>query len=338
MKKIKVAAGISAFLALCMLASGCSSQKYESIYSRAVPSFQVREDGSFKVLQITDTHLLGGTKFDKDNETLRELEKAVTTLDYDLVVMTGDLVINEGLKLYYNKYNGVRRFADLMEKHGVYWAYTLGNHEGAIIGNNESIIKTLLPYEHCIIGNTEQVDGETNFVVDLKKQDKTVHSLILMDSHDKDKEQGTKGYDYIKQSQIDWYKAVLKARGNVPSTLFMHIPLPEFREADKAGQFDGSGEVLRLDGICAPTYNSGFFDVIKSQKSTGMVSVGHDHNNRWGAWYQGVYFMYARVSGFNAWGLSEKVAPGVTMITIRTGADTAKGMYQVEDIKFSSIK
>lgn len=55
-----------------------------------------RRNGKFKIMQITDTHL-GSLPFNEcDNNTINLVKKALSTLDVDLVIHTGDIIWSEG--------------------------------------------------------------------------------------------------------------------------------------------------------------------------------------------------------------------------------------------------
>ena len=73
----------------------------------------------------------------------------------------------------------------------------------------------------------------------------------------------------------------------VESTLFIHIPLPEYNMAAKIYEpindgftKDGNGNFGMLrEPICSPYYNSGMFEKIVELNSTKNVICGHEHKN-----------------------------------------------------------
>ena len=108
------------------------------------------------------------------------------------------------------------------------------------------------------------------------------------------------GYDYIKESQINWYEQMVnytKSTNNneiVDSLMFFHIPLPEFDDAWNSYK-EGKSELItgnKLEKSCPSNYNSGLFEKIKELKSTKGVFVGHDHINDFIIKYEGVYLGY----------------------------------------------
>ena len=83
------------------------------------------------------------------------------------------------------------------------------------------------------------------------------------------------GYDYIKENQIHWYEYMVKGLAEstgapVESSLFIHIPLPEYNMAAKIYEPINDGFTKDENGnfgmlrepICSPYYNSGMFEKI----------------------------------------------------------------------------
>ena len=118
------------------------------------------------------------------------------------------------------------------------------------------------------------------------------------------------GYDYIKKNQIHWYEYMVKGLTEyngtpVESTLFIHIPLPEYNMAAKIYEpindgftKDGNGNFGMLrEPICSPYYNSGMFEKIVELNSTKNVICGHEHKNNFSVLYRGVRLTYATKTG-----------------------------------------
>lgn len=164
-------------------------------------------------------------------------------------------------------------------------------------------------------------------------------------------------YDYIKQSQIDWYewavKGIQSINGSdsiVTSSAFFHIALPEFAYAyadyektildengkllseEKLQELEKNGAVnfgANREQVCAPYYNSGFFDVMKTLGSTKNVIVGHDHVNNSSIVYQGIRLTYALKTGDGCyWDKSGKVSGGTTITITADGSTTTKHIYR----------
>lgn len=118
------------------------------------------------------------------------------------------------------------------------------------------------------------------------------------------------GYDYIKKNQIHWYEYMVKGLSEyngtpVESTLFIHIPLPEYNMAAKIYEPINDGFTKDENGnfgmlrepICSPYYNSGMFEKIVELNSTKNVICGHEHKNNFSVLYRGVRLTYATKTG-----------------------------------------
>lgn len=162
-----------------------------------------------------------------------------------------------------------------------------------------------------------EVDGVGNYVVEILAPAQSQHSAItlyFLDSHSYSPDEATyRGYDWIKPSQIQWFRDTarsLQTKNDKYSHIhlnmaFIHIPLPEF--TDQANIFAG-GEYR--EPSTAPGFNSGFYDALKEQ---GVVSVGcgHDHVNDFCALRPhsegtpganlGPWMCYAGASGFGGY-------------------------------------
>lgn len=155
-----------------------------------------------------------------------------------------------------------------------------GNHddEGSLPRAAQMQILESLPYSLAKAG-PEEIDGVGNYYVEVLARGKSDHSaltLYMLDSHAySPDERKYHGYDWIKQNQIDWFKKTstsLKKTHKEYSKLhmdlaFIHIPLPEYRDADLA--IKGSWK----EGVTAPNFNSGFRDALVEQ-GVVMVSCG----------------------------------------------------------------
>jgi hypothetical protein len=140
-----------------------------------------------------------------------------------------------------------------------------------------ALIETL-PYSLSKAGPGD-IAGVGNYYVEVLGRGSSKHSaltLYLLDTHAySPDEHSFKGYDWLKKSQIDWFKttadALKDAHGDYTlhhmDLAFIHIPLPEYRDKDK----DSVG--LRNETVTAPGFNSGFRDALV-EKGVVLVSCG----------------------------------------------------------------
>ena len=263
--------------------------------------------GTFKILQLTDTHIS-----DKDDQDLHYafletlIKDANKNNDVNLIVITGDLFTFAGKTT-------ARKYFDFFDKQGIPWTVVFGNHDEQTYFSvewmtkqlNQKNYKRLQDHSSCCVFHDyedDNVRGNCNFAINLKKGGAVTDQLIMMDSN-RYNFGGYFGYDYFKESQIKWYENLVKETadtfnsGNpVNSLMFYHIPLFEINDAYEKGSViydgrNGAGDGRRED-CCPPKTNSGFFETIVSKGSTKAMFFGHDHVNTFEADYEGVKFCY----------------------------------------------
>ncbi|MBR0413637.1 MAG: metallophosphoesterase [Clostridia bacterium] len=221
-------------------------------------------DRELKVMQLSDIHLGAGfLTRSNDKQVIQTVETMVRAEKPDLVIVTGDAFFPVPRSGTFNNANELKVFAGLMNRLGVYWAYTFGNHEyQGMAYLKESALAERLEgcSEYCLFQRgSESVSGEGNYAINVKNSDGVIiRSLILLDSHayKADDRWGLgEAYDNIHQDQIEWYKnlvnnftelnkqaiaatADLTKRSTysknfsiVKSSLFFHIPIEEYKIA-----------------------------------------------------------------------------------------------------------
>lgn len=297
-------------------------------------------DDDFVILTSTDFH------YDEDTElnakTTELFVRQIKDTKPDLIILTGDVILSK-----YQQVDAIK-FADMMEKLGIYWTAVFGNHE---VREEKGFYKWLLlksfsDYDHCLVKHgPENLFGYGNHTINIiGKNGKLREALFLFDSG-RDITEGTRkkynlpdemdSYDFLKNEQIDFYENEIKRLrnkyDNVDSMMYMHIPLCEYSHAFKGNEKEGftpSGECRILYGeqyesVGCSKYNSGMFDKILELKSTKAVFAGHDHVNDWVAEYKGVYLVYSQAANYNPYHLGHKTdkpesewMQGVTLTTI----------------------
>ncbi len=293
-----------------------------TVIARLNSDGSIKNDG-FRILSTTDLHLGDDPKL--RNKTFQMLADQMKRAKPDLVIFTGDIILS--------KYQHIDciQFAQLMEKLGIYWAIVFGNHEAQEDKGffKYLLIKSVSDYPHCLtkLGD-EKLYGYGNFAINIcNGKDSMLQSLYFFDSgrdirDEYRKEHGVpddmKGYDFLKNSQIAWYRAKLAAvkakYGNVKSMMYMHIPIKEYEHVIKPDGnggfvFTGECEVLyggAYESIGSSPFNSGMFDAILKGNSTQAVFSGHDHINDFCAIYNGVYLVYNQCGGYETYTMGEK--------------------------------
>ena len=276
-----------AFISLLAL-SACGTREYQP--QDYILEMNYKSD--FRILQLTDIHLS-----DKDDQ---ETQFKFLDLLYkdannpDLVIVTGDLFTFAGkdtAKSLFNYFNSKK----------VPWTVCFGNHDEQCYFSVDWLTETLSNLgSYCMFKDLQDdnVNGNCNFVINLKEGNKVHDQLFVMDSNRYNFDLSQLGYDCFKQNQIDWYESVVKYTkeqngDTVNSLMFYHIPLPEVNPAwEEAKNANAVIYGEKREASCPPDHDYGFFTKIKELGSTKAMFFGHDHINNFEVDYQGVKFCY----------------------------------------------
>ena len=170
------------------------------------------------------------------------------------------------------------------------------------------------------------ITGRSNQLIELRNADGTINqALFLIDSNAYTGD-GLNKYDFIHDDQVEWYKEQVlreeKEEGHVvPSMIFFHIPLQEYKEAyklyesgsDEVKYYFGSNDEEMMDKVCCSEYPSKLFDTAKELGSTTGFFCGHDHYNNMSLEYKGMRLTYGMSIDYLA-------MPGIARDTKQRGA------------------
>ncbi len=291
----KVAALSGAAIALPDVDASAGRRNGDAVGTdKPVREFSFRADGRFKVLQFTDTHYVAG-----DRRSERALANVIEMLDTerpDLVIHTGDIIFGNPAAR-----SAIELFQPLVDRN-VPFAVTLGNHDSDFELNREEIFDVI----RSIPGNIntpvrEGLYGCSNDVITLSSSKGVERVFYLFDSGSYIDFRGEKGYDYIRHSQIGWYRdhsgAFTKANGGrpVPSMAFFHIAVREFADGMKDENRDLVG--TSCEKPCPSNYNSGLVANFKEMGDVEAIVCGHDHDNDYVMNYQNMFYIFGRYSG-----------------------------------------
>ncbi len=201
-----------------------------------------REDGTFKIMQITDMQEIPAISKD----TIALMERAVLEEQPDLVVYTGDQIKGYGVT-YKGKGEELERevaqtIGKLLEpvtKRGIPFAVTFGNHDCQVgISNQDQFYHIYKRLPNCIGEQAEGIDGGGTCAIPIEASDgsgRDVFELYLFDSGT-DAREG--GYEAFDPKIIAWYRKQredLREKNGmyVPSIVFQHIPMREYYEVLK---------------------------------------------------------------------------------------------------------
>ncbi|WP_186431904.1 metallophosphoesterase, partial [Oenococcus oeni] len=246
----------------------------------------------FKICQLTDTHL-GAYPFSKeDDKTFLSIKKVLKNNNFDLIMITGDLIW--GNKVFDLK-NTLYHFYEIFDDISVPVAITYGNHdsEGKFSRNRirecESRIKYLADKKNLFL-----TDNRENYTLEVFDDNNELEHIIYVwdsGSYPKNKKIGT--YDAIGTEQINWFLNLpydnYVDRNDIG---FLHIPLPEYAEAKIIkGQYK--------DRVSSSEINSGLFFNLLKDKNFKALFAGHDHKNNFEGVFKGIELVYGNISGYN---------------------------------------
>lgn len=296
--------------------------------------WNIISDNGIKVLQLTDVHIGGGwMSMKKDQMALNAVAAIINAEKPDFVIVTGDIAfpIPYAAGTLNNK-SGARIFAELMETLGVYWTATYGNHDTEAYSyfDREDITDFYEQYPHCLMRDgAKDVDGYGNQVFNIVKSNGVItRSLFTIDSHsyvDGDYFGIFWKYDNIHDNQIEWYKNTVESNRNhnmmklyssssatatedinvnPPSSVFLHIPISEYKDAwyEYAENGCADTENVKLNYgtagesgniVYSGIYEDNFFETMQDLHSTDSVFCGHDHLNNFSLNYKGIDLNYS---------------------------------------------
>lgn len=279
MKKMILAAAM-----ICMSVAGLNAQV-----------LKFNSDKKFKIVQFTDVHWVTGNPETKVSE--ERMNEVLDAEKPDLVVFTGDFVTGEPAA------KGIKELLAPTLSRNLPFAVVYGNHDDEQDMTRKEIYEFMKDIPGNLTLTTEGISGVSNYVLPLKSSESDKESAVLyfFDSNSYSKLEGIKGYDWIKQDQINWYTEMSRefTEGNdgmpLPALAFFHIPLPEYDEAMKSDNAMSIG--TKREKPCSPEINSGLFAAMLSAGDVMGTFVGHDHVNDYSVNWKGILLCYGRFTG-----------------------------------------
>lgn len=274
-------------------------------------------DGELKIVQFTDNHYKWGKRASK--AAVECVESVLDAEQPDFVMFTGDLVYSD------NVARSIEAMLKPVIDRGLPFAYVFGNHDADYDMSHAEIYDYISSFPGALIPGRGELESP-DYTIEVRASemsDSVAAVLYCLDSHAGSQYKGIGSYDWLRQSQILWYKGqstrYKDANGGkpVPSLMFIHIPLPEVDYAyeDKKNYVIGS----KGEKVCCPALNSGMFSSIIEQGDVKGVFFGHDHDNDFATGYYGVLLAYGRYSGGNT--VYNHIGKnGARVITIKEGS------------------
>lgn len=293
----------------------------------------------FIILNLADVQLKDDLVYEEEGEKTEEMiDRLVRETNPDLITLTGD---NAWGTIAYIK------LIHQIDSYGIPWAPVMGNHDGQCLINEFWAAYLLYKAENCLFEFGPENMEYGNYIINITENEKIIHTLFMVDTHNGAEftlEDGStvSGYDHLWDNQIEWYKWAVNgiteiAGKTVESSVFMHIPVYEYKDAwTKAYGSNEPGELapslapeaigIRGEDVCCSPVNNGFFDVCKELGSTKNMFAGHDHSNNFQIYYEGIRLNYTLKTGYGAYYTDGLV--GGTVISINSdGAAYAEHVY-----------
>lgn len=285
------------------------------------------QNGRFRILQMTDLH----TAYNDPREvaqsemTVVKIRELLAKEKPDLAVVTGDIVTSGvdllpgGLEAAWE--NITRPFDEAR----VPFVITFGNHDHE---RDATMAEQLAMIARAEMNLTYSADpthpgaGTCSLPVFGADGSETAR-LWFFDSHSSPTIEGIEGYAWIRNEQIQWYRAesaaaAARAGHPVPGLAFFHIPVPEYRKVHQTDAATGSAG----EPVAAPELNSGLFTAMIERGDILGIFVGHDHVNDYAALYKGIALVYGRKTGFGSYGDLERGGRIIELTEGKIGFET----------------
>ncbi len=312
-----------------------SSEKY-------VTEIEKNPEKDFIVLNFGDIQCHDSEAFSEVGEFYEEtIDRLISETKPNLITLTGDNAFDSLAHL---------KLINFIEQYNIPWAPVMGNadHDGVI---SEFWLNYRLTHaENCLFKCGPEGLGNGNYIINITENGKPVHTLFMMDTHHEDTiEKGS--YDHFFKEQIEWYRwavnGLKKEYGKiVPSSVFMHIPVPEYQNAwdsvydYEAGMlsppYDTAPFCKFQETIGAPNFNYGFFDLCKELGSTKNILCGHEHTNCFSIDYEGITLTYVMKTGYGCYW--EHKTHGGTTLKIKSDGSTVTEHHYIDPVKSKNKK
>lgn len=287
----------------------------------AQKTLRFNEDGKFKILQFTDTHLGTGNGASEyrclqAEKTLARISRVVKQEKPDFIVLTGDIVTGGDASATWS------RILDSLASFKTPFCIVYGNHDPERKLTRKEMSRPIVstPYSLNRLNSAEEL-ADVELEVLASQGDQPALLLYCMDSHDYSTIKSVKGYGWFTTDQIEWLRNSCNARTesnggmSVPSLAFFHICLQEYGQAWSDPKNSRKGK--RAEDECPGALNTGMFAAMVESGSVMGTFVGHDHDNDYVVAEKGIALGYGRFSGDDS--TYNNLRPGARVIVVEEG-------------------
>lgn len=287
-----------------------------------------RQDGSFTIVQFTDTHFAGGGE--DDQRTARLMGSVLDAEQPDLVIITGDVICGQGAND-----PGVSwplAAAPMIER-GLPWCTVFGNHDDECGMTRPEILQLLQTLPGCLTRpGPASVSGLGNYLLPIKGQSRQTAALLCCLDTNSYAETGIGGYGWIRADQIRWFTQSMQRlrqpaqAAEIGALVFLHIAFPEYNEVWLGGNCLGE----KNEEVCCPRINTGLFAAMHLAGNIRGVFAGHDHLNDYEGRLHGIRLCYGRATGFSGYG-RDHFQRGARVIRLQEGETDFTTWIRLED-------
>ncbi len=308
----------------------------EDEYSSKIYATEIEKepDKDFIILNLADIQCHDSEAFSEVGEFYEEtVDRLIQKTKPNLITLTGDNAFDPFAYL---------RLIRFIESYNIPWAPVMGNADHTGLVSEFWAAYQLSQAKNCLFKCGPENMGYGNYIINIAENGRVVHTLFMMDTHHEDEmQQGS--YDHFYKEQISWYEWAVKgiaaeAGRIVPSSVFMHIPVPEYLDAwnsicnSQTGElcppYDKAEFCKYQEQIGAPKFNYGFFELCKSLGSTRNMLCGHEHINCFAINYQGINLVYTMKTGYGCYW--EHKTHGGTVLAINSSGDTQVQQHYID--------
>ena len=294
------------------------------------------QEGKFRIVQFTDIHAV--YEAGETNHAYDIMNKVLDIEKPDFVIYTGDIVTDNNPTALWEQVTG------LANERNIPFAVVFGNHDSERDTPRDKVYDIVVGLKGCLNkAKAETVDelfGYTNQVIPVFKSngsDEKAFLFYLFDSNAVNNiPNASRHEDWIRSNQIEWYtaqsKQLTKENKGIPypALAFFHIPLLEYVTAYNNPNQKPVG--WRIEKESLPPVNSGLFSAFLECKDVKGVFVGHDHDNDYVTYLQGIALGYGRFSGGN--NTYHTLCRGARVIELTEGEQTFETWTRLETGRF----
>ena len=291
----------------------------------SIQALQFNSTGYFTIVQFTDLHY-GGTATEQ-TETLELQKKILEWVKPDLAVVSGDAASvpgKVGAGWYKSQWD---LWTKPLTDANVPYAYTLGNHDDEGDLNRRQIVQLDQTNPLSLRSQSEGIPDTANFRIPVyasKNASQLAAHLWILDSGSYGCAGIDVGYGCIESNVVEWYndesQKIKDQHGtNIHHLAYFHIPLPEWVYLINYDPICGTSE----EDVYCPAINTGFFGAAKENGDISAMFVGHDHNNDYGGWFDGIELAYGRKSGYQLYGDRH----GARVVVLKENYDSDGKLY-----------